>query len=152
MSRLIDADKLVEELEAFSMHITGSHHHNFIVSQCKNSIKRMVDEQPTVNVPDRNVGEWIPCSERLPDKEKIVLVSQTYSWQHFEDGASVTIGRLHQREENTIPYWEFQYYRPDFKHGTIMDNGIICPGSEYVSAWMPLPEPYNQGGEKSCQD
>lgn len=143
MSRLIDADKLIEELTSFSMHITGNHHQDFIVSQCKNSIKRMVDEQPTVDVPDTNVGEWIPCSERLPDIDKIVLVSQTYSWEHFEDGSSVTIGRLHQRRENTIPYWEFQWYRPDFKHRTIMDNGIICPGSEYVIAWMPLPSPYN---------
>ena len=89
---------------------------------------------------DEKENGWIPVSERLPDIDKIVLVSQTYSLEHFEDGASVTIGRLHQREKNTIPYWEFQYYRPDFKHGTIMDNGIICPGSEYVVAWKPLPD------------
>lgn len=96
------------------------------------------------NMDDEKENGWIPCSERLPDIDKIVLVSQTYSWEHFEDGASVTIGRLHKREENTIPYWEFQYYRPDFKHGTIMDNGIICPGSEYVIAWTSLPELYEE--------
>lgn len=128
MGRLIDADKLIEEIESYRGDIFAS------------EIVELIKQMPTV-------GEWIPCSERLPDKEKIVLVSQTYSWKRFEDGASVTIGRLHQREKNTMPYWEFQHYRPDFKHGTIMDNGIICPGSEYVSAWMPLPEPYNQDKE-----
>ena len=25
----------------------------------------------------------------------------------------------------------------------LMDNDIICPGSEYVIAWRPLPEPYS---------
>ena len=81
---------------------------------------------------------WIPCSERLPEPNKIVLVTQSYSWKNFEEGAETTIGRHNGK------YWEFQHYRPDFKHGTIMDNGIICPGSEYVDAWQPLPEPYRE--------
>lgn len=103
-------------------------------------VREAVEKQKVV--PDINVGEWIPVQERLPEKDEIVLVSQIYSWERFEDCASVTIGRLHPREKNGKPYWEFQYYRPDFKHGTIMDNGIICPGSEYIDAWMPLPKPY----------
>lgn len=100
-----------------------------------NELKRRISES-------HRQQEWIPVEEQLPDEEKVVLVSQTYSWENFEEAASVTIGRLHSRGENLKPYWEFQYYRPDFKHGTIMDNDIICPGSEYISAWMPLPEPY----------
>ena len=132
--RLIDADAL--KLGIISQSNTGREDYSTEL------VCEFIDQQPTV-------GGWIPCSERMPDIDKIVLVSQTYSWKHFEDGASVTIGRLHQREKNTIPYWEFQYYRPDFKHGTIMDNGIICPGSEYVVAWQPLPDPYQPEGGKS---
>lgn len=83
---------------------------------------------------------WISVEERLPEPGRIVLITQTYSWENFEEGASVTIGRLSPEKNNKM--WEFQYYRPDFRSGTIMDNDIICPGSEYVIAWRPLPEPY----------
>lgn len=87
------------------------------------------------------VGEWIPVGQALPEPGKIVLVNQAYSWMRHEDSAEVTIGRLTEGEN---PHWEWQYYRPDFKHGSIMDNGIICPGNEYVTAWMPLPEPFRE--------
>ena len=83
---------------------------------------------------------WISVEERLPEPGRIVLITQTYSWENFEEGASVTIGRLSPKKNNKM--WEFQYYRPNFRSGTIMDNDIICPGSEYVIAWRPLPEPY----------
>lgn len=86
-------------------------------------------------------GEWIPVERELPEPGKIVLVNQAYSWMRHEDSAEVTIGRLTEGEN---PHWEWQYYRPDFKHGSILDNGIICPGSEYVTAWMPRPEPYRE--------
>ena len=84
---------------------------------------------------------WIPVDDRLPEPGRIVLITQTYSWENFEEGASVTIGRLSPEKNNKM--WEFQYYRLDFRSGTIMDNDIICPGSEYVIAWRPLPEPYH---------
>ena len=83
---------------------------------------------------------WIPVDDRLPEPGRIVLITQAYSWENFEEGASVTIGRLSPEKNNKM--WEFQYYRPDFRSGTIMDNDIICPGNEYVIAWRPLPEPY----------
>lgn len=90
---------------------------------------------------ENNQG-WISVKDRLPEPGEIVLVNQIYSWERFEEGAMVTIGRLTPKENGRMPYWEFQHYRPDFRSGTIFDNGIICPGSEYVTAWMPLPEPY----------
>lgn len=83
---------------------------------------------------------WIPVEERMPEPGRIVLITQAYSWENFEEGASVTIGRLSPEKNNKM--WEFQYYRPDFRSGTIMDNDIICPGNEYVIAWRPLPESY----------
>ena len=83
---------------------------------------------------------WIPVDDRLPEPGRIVLITQAYSWENFEEGASVTIGRLSPEKNNKM--WEFQYYRPDFRSGTIMDNDIICPGNEYVIAWRPMPEVY----------
>lgn len=84
------------------------------------------------------MSEWISVKDRLPEKGQIVLVHQIYSWEKFEKGAAVTIGRLCQSD---YPHWEFQHYRPDFRSGTLLDNDIICPGNEYVTHWMPLPEP-----------
>lgn len=90
---------------------------------------------------------WISVDDRLPEPGRIVLITQTYSWENFEEGASVTIGRLSPEKNNKM--WEFQYYRPDFRSRTIMDNDIICPGSEYVIAWRPLPEPYRPERSKN---
>lgn len=82
-----------------------------------------------------NRNRWIPCSERMPEAGKIVLVYQNYERPY------VTIGRLKPVEKGFMSYWEFQEYREDFRHTAIFDNGVICPGSQYVTHWMPLPEP-----------
>ena len=84
------------------------------------------------------MNEWISVKDKLPEKDQIVLISQSFSWEQYEDGAAVTIGRYNGK------FWEWQLYREDFIHSSSYDNGIICPGSEYVDAWMPLPEPYKE--------
>lgn len=110
MSRLIDADKLVEELISFSMNITGSHHHNFIVSQCKNSIKRIIDEQPTV-------GEWIPASQPPNNFEQHSCSEDVLVKLKWDDGdISYSVGFYHK------------------EHGWSEDSN----NTETI-AWMPLP-------------
>ena len=106
------------------------------VGECDEYIKERAKEIIRKHMNDG----WIPVDDRLPEPGRIVLITQAYSWEKFEEGASVTIGRLSPEKNNKM--WEFQYYRPDFRSGTIMDNDIICPGNEYVIAWRPLPEPY----------
>lgn len=70
MSRLIDADELIEEIKSHRMVITGLRY-----GKCKlneyikcfiESILKIIDEQPTVN-------DWIPCSEKLPEDYDTVL-------------------------------------------------------------------------------
>lgn len=64
-----------------------------------------------------NQTEWIPVSERLPERHKEVIVtdietSDTYQSQYIGNG-----------------YWE-------------CDNGIL---KNRIIAWMPMPEPYKEG-------
>ena len=69
---------------------------------------------------EKSQGEWIPVSERLPEINKEVVVTDietedTYcSWYHGNG------------------YWE-------------CDNGVL---KNRIIAWQPLPEPYKKGGAK----
>ena len=68
------------------------------------------------------LGQWIPCSERLPDKHVDVLVD-------FGD-------------ENPIIAW-YSHVNDTWKNSST-DYVINVD----VIAWQPLPEPYNPGKEK----
>ena len=99
-----------------------------------------IDEQPTIE-PE---PQWIPCSERLPSKE------ECKEWIDKNLGG---IGYLYpclvtryssinpDRTENN-PYVAKHYYDGE----DFVNNGEeVC--SEYIIAWMPLPEPYREEGE-----
>ena len=84
--------------------------------------------------------QWIPVKERLPEKLVPVLIQHTYMKY-----AGISIGYI-----TTYGYWEwFGYFMgDDMLHRPPVD-GLICPGAEYVIAWMPLPEPYNPEGAEA---
>ena len=65
------------------------------------------------------VQGWIPCSERLPDKDELVLVTV---W----DGVSIAWRNIYGGWESA----EDMYEKGD------------------VTAWMPLPTPYKGGGSE----
>lgn len=71
--------------------------------------QRRVKELPAVN-------RWIPCSERLPEENKVVLVSTTTGYVDF---AVLRWGK-----------W--------FPDGY---NGVAFP-SNRITAWMPKPDAY----------
>ena len=141
---MTDIDRAITRLNAFVFEETGA------LADMNNTpeVQKLLEENIAVfnlaieALQEKQERRWIPVSERLPEPGMIVLVHQIYSWLRFEDGAAITIGRLRPQEPGCSSYWEFQYYRPDFKTGTVMDNDIICPGNEYVTAWQPLPEPW----------
>lgn len=67
---------------------------------------------------------WIPCSERLPEKGEVVLITN--------GKGNVRCGQYrseHDVRDETHYWW--------WKGKTV----------ETVLAWMPLPEPYNRGAE-----
>ena len=122
--RPIDADALKDKLQQ---------HHDFWVmawggfSKMPISDKKRVDEitnciAEVVNVPTIDaLSEWIPCEDRLPSKSGTYLV--TYEW----------VG------QSGTKYTEIEVI--DFERGRWSDH---TRHYEKVTAWMPLPKPYEE--------
>ena len=75
-------------------------------------------------MPQSVPGKWIPCSERLPEKNKLVL-----GWYKDNPFSGYTYGIVMK----TRMGWVFDY------------------GNRYCSsvvAWMPLPEPYKENDDE----
>lgn len=69
---------------------------------------------------EQKTGEWIPCSERLPDNDDIMLVSC--------------------RTKKGVNSVNRAYYADGFWHGSGSMSG--------VTAWMLLPEPYTKENDR----
>ena len=79
-------------------------------------------------VTDNHVGgKWIPVTERLPEKEKAVLL-------RFASGDMV-VGDWYYEEEGTTS-WESH-----------TDDGWVTYCEGKITHWMPLPEPPMRKGE-----
>lgn len=78
-----------------------------------------LEEQP-------RVGEWISCSEMLPEDESIMY------WTTHEDGSLVMHG--YTKKNGFIYNWEVDDLEKRKRQGDVV-------------AWMPLPlpEPYKEG-------
>ena len=70
---------------------------------------------------------WIPCSERLPEEGRRVIV-------YDNERTCIYIASYEANRYYRGSYWED-------------DEGLICDFEE-ISAWMPLPEPYRKEGEE----
>lgn len=100
-------------------------------------------------------SEWIPVTERLPESEKIVLVSaksKTFGYRH-----TIMVAHVGYHEITTEEYgWqecevETEYdeendcfWIPEcwYEVNSVEDNGNWIIDSDYdVTHWMPLPEP-----------
>jgi len=98
--RLIDADALISDIEHYNL--------------SDGKFQHWVEIQPTIEP----FPQWIPCSERLPDKtgRYICTCSDGTPYQ------KVTVIKFHPRTKA----WELAGTRAYWK----------------VRAWMPLPEPW----------
>ena len=77
---------------------------------------------------------WIPVSERLPEKETRYLCT-------FEEG-TVSTSSWHKTTQHNNGFDNVMHcINMSDEH----DNTIYSYG---VTAWMPLPEPYNEDGEE----
>lgn len=85
---------------------------------------KMIEQQP-------KVGEWIPCSERLPKEPKTNPVLEGKNLELY----LVTTEHGSNEQDKAYPFRAF-WNGVNFTDGWhILD----------VIAWMPLPEPYNPG-------
>lgn len=120
--RLIDADEFMKFV--ISLEETGAPHVSF------DNLRKFIDEQP-------KIGEWIPCSERMPEEHETMFakLKGTYKWRgamfesmsddvnatvEFEDGSRKTM-TLHTCDGE----WKTDLRIVKFK----------------VIAWQPLPNP-----------
>lgn len=115
--RLIDANALDDEVMKFFLAMTGNPKPTTVVRECKESFRRIIDEQPTIYADDG----WIPVDERLPE---VPEGTEDVYCPEF----NVTIKDA--SKATTLKY------APD---GTWFDDS----GEVYnVMAWQPLPEQY----------
>ena len=93
-------------------------------------VKNIFKELEKVDVPDTNVGEWIPCSERLPEDGENVLVWFEYFRYGEFNGLFQTCGIS----------WTWKGRWSGFVNGESGWHKLK------ILAWMPLPEPYKEEG------
>lgn len=133
---MIDEKKLIEEIKSLQVVITGITMTNPIkryVKDFKDSVIQIIEEQA-------KVGEWILCSERMPEERDSIFKKWkgTDKWNNamFEkesDDVNVTVefedGTRKTRTAHTLDgRWNIEKGYPKRK----------------VIAWQPLPEPYKE--------
>ena len=93
----------------------------------QNEKRELIDSIRAMEKETKNNG-WIPCSERLPETDKYILLS-------FSNFSVPCVGRYETDDENGGAFY-------------IGDEAESCSEQDmFVNAWMPLSEPY-RGGER----
>lgn len=88
-------------------------------------IVECIEEQP-------KVGEWIPCSERLPNKE-----------EYLKDDGRFMLDDGNRRYQGLFDIYDGKFKFA--KHISGLQYELF--EDECVIAWQPLPEPYRAGKE-----
>ena len=94
---------------------------------------QMAIEALKANVPNTNVGKWIPCSKRLPDEKDAGILKELGIKKRSEYVLATIEVKGERMTVTACTYdgkwdWKMKYAFPDFK----------------VVAWMPLLEPYQE--------
>lgn len=118
---MIDEKKLIERFKQ----LKGI---DSLANMFISDVIREIKKQP-------KVGEWIPCSERLPELHRVDMESEG-EYYMISDSVIITDGEM-------VSISEYEIDDEDCRGWIAHDFEEI----EDVIAWMPLPEPYKQKGE-----
>ena len=80
--------------------------------------------------------EWIPCSERLPEEYGEFLVTMTEKAKAEDFGFDLDEIYVRKMRYNSNG-WRTPRHIPSWINDVVVST---------VLAWMPLPEPYREGG------
>ena len=110
---MIDEKKLIEDLNEITYNVQDADDLFESVTEC-------INRQP-------KVGEWIPCSERLPEDETLLY------WTTHEDGSLVLHG--YKKSNGFIYNWEVDDLEKRKRQGQVI-------------AWIPIFEPTSYNAER----
>lgn len=139
MSRYIDADAFDERVR-----ISVGFVEEELTDDYKDGVRctlEMLKTQPTADVP-----QWIPCSERLPEDIRPVLVT----WKNT-DPASYYQYIVGKHFIGTAHYHRGKWYWYSSVTEDLLAEYGKCESEEFdeaieAVAWMPLPQPYSEDG------
>lgn len=117
--RLIDANALNEEVRNFRLTITGDPSQSTVVRECKESFRRIIDEQPTVY----EASDWISVEEEPPEESGYYMACIYNEEVDDYDFRKTWFAHVDDYDMDESEWRELY----DF---------------ERVIAWQPLPEPY----------
>ena len=119
---MIDENKLIKDVEYYISHTNETSGEHYAYIRCK----QLVERQP-------KVGEWIPCSKRLPEETGEYLV-----WYDCGDEEGCMVVNF------DAGIGSFGDWYDDYDNITLgfVDSEFIY--FETAVAWMPLSEPYKE--------
>ena len=127
---MIDEKKLIKEIADFKR-CQKSENCDYLTGYISalSAVEGMIAEQP-------KVGEWIPCRERLPEKDGAYLCwckGSLYACACIRKFAKdlYSIDKLDFKKESGAGFY---YFESDW--GYSKDTDVV--------AWMPLPTPYRE--------
>ena len=132
-----DAIKAIEELPNAYNGWSDAYDKAYIIST--------LEEVPKA---DRPQGEWIPCSERLPEDIRPVIVT----WKN-NDPESYYQYIVGKHFIGTAHYHRGKWYWYSSVTEDLLAEYGKCDSEEFdeaieVVAWMPLPEPWKGAGDE----
>ena len=104
----------------------------------KTLAKTMIESLPSAQPEQR----WISCSERVPEEYGEFLVTMTEKAKAKDLGFDIDETYIRKMRYNSNG-WQLPRHIPSWINEAVKDE---------VLAWMPLPEPYQEEGEKDGKD